>query len=376
MRLTRVLLQNWKNFTAAGAELQERVFIVGPNASGKSNFLDALRFLRDVADPEGGLQRAVAVRGGFGSLRSLSATRNAEVGIEIAVGGGSQRWGYELSLIEQDGRAAVSREVVTLDGREVRKRPYAADKVDPALLAQTHLEQVAVNEGFRQLGNFLAQLDYLHVAPEFVRQRARITAIKNDPYGSDFLERVAATPEATLREQMKRLNAALRIAVPELDGIEVDVSGRAPHLRVRFRNWRPTALAQDENEQSDGTLRLFAFLWSLMDGTGPLLLEEPELSLHPGVVRNLVSVCSTLTGDSGRQLFISTHSLDLLSDESIAPEEVLMLLPTKEGTEIRVASDDEQIRALLEGGLTMGDAVLPATNPPDSSLLPIAGRAS
>lgn len=374
MRLFRFLLQNWKNFPAGAAELQERVFVVGPNASGKSNLLDALRFLHDIADPEGGLQRALVSRGGLGNLRSLSAARNAEVGIAIAAGGGAQRWEYELSLREQEGRAVVSREVVTLNGFAILQRPRPKEIADPALLAQTHLEQVAVNEEFRQLSRFLADLQYLHLVPEFIRQRARINPTRNDPYGSDFLERIASTPDLAVR--MRRLNAALQIAVPQLEGIEVEVSERAPHLRVRFRNWRPSAPAQDENQLSDGTLRLFAFLWSLLDGTGPLLLEEPELSLHPGVVRNLVSVCASLLGDSERQLFISTHSIELLSDESIAPEEVVMLIPGKQGTEILVASDDEQIRALLEGGLTIGDTVFPATDPPNSSLLPIAGRAS
>mgnify|MGYP002781015023 CR=1 FL=1 len=41
MRFTRLQLKNWKNFRKVDVELQERVFIVGPNAGGKSNLLDA-----------------------------------------------------------------------------------------------------------------------------------------------------------------------------------------------------------------------------------------------------------------------------------------------------------------------------------------------
>ena len=46
MRLTHLTLKNWRNFKQADFDLQDRLFIVGPNASGKSNLLDALRFLR------------------------------------------------------------------------------------------------------------------------------------------------------------------------------------------------------------------------------------------------------------------------------------------------------------------------------------------
>ena len=40
LRFTHVELANWRNFTVASAELQQRMFLVGPNAAGKSNFLD------------------------------------------------------------------------------------------------------------------------------------------------------------------------------------------------------------------------------------------------------------------------------------------------------------------------------------------------
>ena len=42
--------------------LRKWVFVIGPHASAKSNVLDVLRFLRDIAKPGGGLERAVAER--------------------------------------------------------------------------------------------------------------------------------------------------------------------------------------------------------------------------------------------------------------------------------------------------------------------------
>lgn len=73
MRITRIQLKNWLNFQKLDTgDLGELVFIIGPNAAGKSNLLEVLRFLRDVALPAGkkpqggGLQNAVTeMRGGF-----------------------------------------------------------------------------------------------------------------------------------------------------------------------------------------------------------------------------------------------------------------------------------------------------------------------
>jgi AAA15 family ATPase/GTPase len=47
-RFAWLRLKNWKNFQSVEVDLPLRVFLVGPNASGKSNLLDVFRFLRDL----------------------------------------------------------------------------------------------------------------------------------------------------------------------------------------------------------------------------------------------------------------------------------------------------------------------------------------
>ena len=79
MIVTRMRVKNWRNFKEFDVRLQERQFIVGPNASGKSNLLDVFRFLRDIAKSDGGgLQKAVNDRGGVSKLRCLAARKDPE----------------------------------------------------------------------------------------------------------------------------------------------------------------------------------------------------------------------------------------------------------------------------------------------------------
>ncbi|KAB2958022.1 MAG: AAA family ATPase, partial [Thermoanaerobaculia bacterium] len=75
LRFSRLKLENWRNFGSADVALASRVFIVGPNASGKSNFLDAFRFLHDIVSVGGGLEEAVRRRQGISKIRALSARR-------------------------------------------------------------------------------------------------------------------------------------------------------------------------------------------------------------------------------------------------------------------------------------------------------------
>jgi predicted ATPase len=234
------------------------------------------------------------------------------------------------------------------------------------------MEQVNANREFRELANFLEAVRYLHLVPHIIRDPQRFMPRRDDPFGSDFLEKLASAKEPTLRARLGKISEALKVVVPQFQRLEVSRDNRGtPHLRALYEHWRPTGAYQDEKLFSDGTLRFMGFLWSLLEGQGPLLLEEPELSLHPGVVRPLASVIWRLqrAKKPERQVLVSTHSWDLVSDHGIGGDEVLMLTPSKEGTRVQVGKDDEQIRALLEAGLSVADAVIPATEPKNAQQL-------
>ena len=75
LKFSTLRLLNWKNFARVDIAITDRAFLVGPNASGKSNFLDAFRFLRDLASSGGGFQEAISRRGGVRAIRCLAARR-------------------------------------------------------------------------------------------------------------------------------------------------------------------------------------------------------------------------------------------------------------------------------------------------------------
>ncbi len=377
MRFTRVKLENWRNFLDVDVPLERRAFLVGPNASGKSNFLDAFRFLRDIADPQGGFQWAVDTkRGGVSQIRSLHARRYSNIAIEVDVLLESTgAWTYRLEF-NQDNlkRPILRRELVKYGDEVLRERPDPEDKGDEKRLTQTHLEQLHANKAFRELQEFLAGVRYLHIVPQLIREPDRSVGRARDPYGGDFLEQLAGSSKKTLSARLRRITDALRIAVPQLEKLELhrDAMG-VPHLRGLHKHWRPKAGWQTEEQFSDGTLRLLGLLWVLLDGDHPLLLEEPELSLHPEVIRHLPAMMARIGRKSARQVLVSTHSADLLTDEGIAPEEVLFLEVTPEDTKVHRASDDQQIMALYEQNVPMAEAVLPRTAPQGAQQLSLFG---
>ena len=367
---TSLRMKHWRNFhEQVHMRLAPRTFLLGPNASGKSNVLDALRFLRDTADQ--GLQAAISSRGGMGAIRCLHARQSPGFTLEVTVGNKTQpeQWEYFLQVRNHPKKhipEVVKEKVKDAQGHWVLDRPETEDDADPHRLRQTHLEQMVANEKFRSLKDFLTSIRYLHIVPQLMRDLERSAGRRNDPFGGDFLETIAATPQRIRKARLRKISEALQVAIPQLQNLTLEQDeGGHWHLQVRFAHWRKSAAKQDERAFSDGTLRLVGLLWSLAEKGGPLLLEEPELGLHTALVSRLPSLMTRLYRRSPRQLLITTHSPHLLNDPGIGLDEVHLLKSGPQGTEMIPATDHQPTASLYseDGQLSLGEILMPAVAP-------------
>src|SRR5262249_11146103 len=155
--------------------------------------------LHEVAAVGGGFQAAVRRpwRGSGGKLKCRAAPHPAGVGIRGTrghdpappPGGGGPRFpaGGGGQPVIQEARGVRQ-------GKELLCRPDEHDRKDKYRLTQTYLEQATVNGEFRELAELFASVRYLHLVPQVLRNLV-FSAGTNDPYGGDFLRRVADLPE-------------------------------------------------------------------------------------------------------------------------------------------------------------------------------------
>lgn len=370
---TRIELKNWRNFRTLDVPLRDTTYVLGPNASGKSNLLDVFRFLRDVSKPKGGgLQAAVAERGGIGKLRCLHARRDPEVLISVELGPSadeSPEWKYVLAFKQEaksKQRVLVSKEEVWRGGKRLLERPNAADESDTEQLTQTYLEQIQPNAKFRELAEFFGGTTYLHLVPQLLKFADKIGGrrLEDDPFGQGFLEHLARTSEKTRNARLSKIQKALVLAVPQFRELrfEKDDLGQ-PHLKALYAHHRPNAGWQSEEHFSDGTLRLLGFLWALLADDSLLLLEEPEISLNDAIVKEIPLMLKRVQQGkkTRRQILLSTHSEALLSNEGIDGRGVVVLEPGPDGTTARTITDEEA--TALRSGLSIAEVVLPKTRP-------------
>ncbi len=388
MIISRIILKNWRNFQNVDVELGNRAFVVGANASGKSNFLDAIRFLRDIAKPGGGLETAVRDRGWVSKIRSLAARSNSNVEIEVHLSSSADQekpdWKYAVSFngvskFEKSQRVSKPKlvfEKVWKNDALILDRPNKQDKDDPELLTQTHLQQISLNPKFRVVADFLVSITYLHLVPQILRHPTAFSGsgLPDDPYGHDLLEQIARTPERTQKRFLERIEGALKLAVPQLKELTISKDAMGiPHLEAKYEHWRPRGAKQREDQFSDGTLRMIGLLWALLQADSVLLLEEPELSLHASIVDKLPALIHRLTQNSKRkrQVILTTHSSDLLSERGIDGGEIIVLLPNKEGTQVKRATSIKEIKHELESGFNVAEVIKPRTEPRNVNQLPL-----
>jgi predicted ATPase len=379
MIISRIKLKNWKNFKEVDVPLTSRLFMVGPNASGKSNLLDVFRFLRDIAKPGGGLQNAVLDRGGISKIRCLAARTHPDVEVEIHLSefdSDEILWKYAIG-IKQEVRGYrlpfLNYEKVWKGDKLILDRPDKNDKKDKERLTQTHLEQINANKDFREITRFLENVVYLHLLPQLLKHPQSFTGpdLPGDPFGKGFLDRISKVNEKTRNAWLKKIESALKIAVPQFNKFEFKEENGRPHLEAVYDHWRPKAGKQKEDQFSDGTLRLIGLLWSLQEGDSLLLLEEPELSLNSAIVSKIPALIYKLQKPKKRQVLITTHSMDLLSDKGISLDEILVLSPSAEGTIVNTASSIHVIKQMLDGGMSPAQAILPRTKPKNINQLTI-----
>ena len=377
MLIHRLIVKNWRNFQHIDVELQARQFIIGPNASGKSNLLDIFRFLRDIAKPGGGLKKAVSLRGGVAKLRHVSAHRDAEVVIDIRVAaspGAPEKWRYRLGFCGHS-EPSITHECLWKKGELLHERPDAA--ADTARPTQSFLEKPTARAEFGEFVRFLGNVTYLHLVPQFLRFSVPLQdeVIEEDPFGQRFLEKIASVPEPTRCARLEKIESALQIAVPQFERLAFirDEQTGHPHLQARYADWPPEAAWHREDQLSDGTLRLIALFWSLFETDSVILLEEPEFSFPPGIVSQFATLIAGTQLYRQQQIFVTTHSTSLLAEQGIAGTEVLVLTPTKAETKAELASEITHVQRLLQSGFTAGEVLLSRAGPQHAHRLSLLG---
>ncbi len=354
--------------------------LVGANGSGKSTLFSVFGFLKDALTEN--VNVALTKLGGsrgFQEVRSRNTEGPLEIEIKFREGPSAPLVTYSLAVNEDDGGAFVEREVLRYrrgskgapwkflefsrgTGEAVTNEP---DKVQdetelrheeqtlksPDTLALKGLAQFKKFPAAMALGDLISNW---HIS-DFHIQRARPEQeagyAEHLSREGDNLSLVTEFLYKRHRDVFDRIIAKLKRRVPGITNVEAKTTEEGRVL-LRFQDgaFEDPFLAR---HVSDGTIKMFAYLVLLHDPKPhPLLcVEEPENQIYHSLLCELAEEFRDYANRGG-QVFISTHSPDLLNAAQL--EEVFWLAKENGYTTIRRASEDEQIKAYMADGDQMG----------------------
>jgi predicted ATPase len=357
--LRRVRIEGYKSIAFCNVALQPLTILVGRNAAGKSNFIDALAFLRDVVAK--GVHEAVKLHGGLESIpcRLRSDPRVIlEVECDFPQREKSGRWTarYRLEIEFPKKKAPhLGREHLRLQtadsiwwteytveqGRVTRDENIPSlhtiqewGNPDRVLLSASASPNSGVNEygvpPFVRLREGLETLETYNFNPDAIRStRKPLPGVFLEKDGSNLASVIETTGEID-ENTIRRIGLYLSSVSQAVEAVRVVRYGEYETVRFRMRaKENGTPVEFDAVDVSDGTLRALAALVAAFQTVLPfghpglVAIEEPEAALHPAAMRALVDALEEATQHT--QILLTTHSPDLLADPDLDPSSVLVV---------------------------------------------------
>lgn len=301
--------------------------LVGRNGAGKSNFLDALRFVTDGLQTS--LDHAIKSRGGIKAVRrhSTGHPRNFAIQLQFNVGSWDvAHYGFEIAARSEGGFQVKQENLSIIRGpREIAHYMVAdgnvSSKTHPtmplAVSDRLYLVNVSGIPDFREAYDALVAMGFYNLNPEAMKELQSPDAGELLHRDGANLASVVARLEKEAPEVKRRTEQYLAKIVPGVVGADSVAVGRMETISFRqevtgaSHPW-PFLAAY----MSDGTLRALGMLIAVQQLAQPrhrirlVGIEEPESALHPAAARSMMDALVEAT--SHTQVIVTTHSADLL----------------------------------------------------------------
>jgi predicted ATPase len=406
--LRRVRIRNYKSIAECDVQLGRLTLLVGRNGAGKSNFLDALRFVSDSLETS--LDHALKSRGGMSAVRRISTghPRNIQIMLQLVLEDRQAQYEFELRS-ESRGGFSVREERLTLEsfsgseryGYHIRDGQVISVTTSPAPTSDDLVLDAAATQGrsspfpppaadrlslvvasglpeFRPAYDALRAMGFYNLNPDVIREIQKPDAgelLRRD--GSNLASVISRLAEDR-PEVQRRIQEYLRQIVPEVVDVQRVAIGHHETLQFRQRvpgaehPWRFYA-----GSMSDGTLRTLGILVAVMQLVGrkdPIRLvgiEEPETALHPAAAGSLMDALREAARNT--QVLATTHSPDLL-DQFDPQTDTLLVVQVTDGRTTIGPVDDASLGAVRDHLFTAGellrmDQLQPAPRPPEQEQL-------
>jgi len=407
MAINRIRLSNFKSFKDLDVELGKFNVFVGANASGKSNFIQIFKFLRDITNH--GLDNAISMQGGIEYLRNINLGQSEDLSLEVTTNKkfirhlGAKKEINGIKIYETSYKITIKFKNEGLgfeivDDKITQKYNYAHLKGKNNTEDKKDFDAKFFGKGKITVSNIKGKIkvsfDGLPIDILLLKEEAMIPQILKEevlrddkeperlllqnlnfympPIFSDFSiydidpkllkKATLITGKADLEEDgsnlaivlknilenednKRKLSNLVRDILPFVEDMDVEkLTDKS--LLFKLREIYSENKYLPASFLSDGTIYITALIIALYFDQKPIIIiEEPERNLHPYLISRLVNMMKEVSEE--KQIIITTHNPEVIKHAGL--ENIYLVSRNEEGfSTISKPSDKEEVNIFLE----------------------------
>lgn len=409
MYLKNLKVSNFKTFKQANIDLDRFNILIGSNASGKSNFINILTFIKDIS--ENGLNGAISQQGGIEYIRNIKIKFMEQLSIEINFISGEKddiliskkkesdgffgimakdiRYILKLDFFKKSNRYKSLNEYyeMSFDVLDIKDRDELKSNKKPNILDSGKV--IVKNNDGNILFEVkdLTQSDAIKLMeifepPTYIKtdKKSKIALLELptplfmfmkiilnnlsvydvDPKlakkgipiaGKTILEpngeNLAISLKSILsdKKKKKKFFTIIKDVLPFINEIDVSTSDRHAMTKLTEVYCENTFLPA--YLISDGTINVSALIIALYFGQQIIIIEEPERNIHPYLISKIVSMMKDVSERQHKQIIVTTHNPEVV--KYAGEKHIIIAKRDKDGfTEIYRPEEREEIKVFLE----------------------------
>lgn len=409
MYIKRIQVLNFKSFKKIDVVLNKFNILIGANASGKSNFVQILQFIRDLTDI--GVENAVYMQGGYEYLRNIFTDSADDVSIKLELESYEKEgWGYDqgkkgymvksfdvsyefkihfnsgkkgfkmnyeklevscdiskiknkvdnvndnfrLVFLNENSKLSYKIEPKNFDFKKydlfpsilMEKRFIEAQLADKDSLLEAH---VIIPPLFFELSDFSKQISIYDIDPKLSKKASIITGKKDlEPDGKNLA--IVLKHIIDDEEEWEKLTKLMKDILPFIADLHVEKSFDKS-LIASLRETYSKSTFFPAPFISDGTINILTLIIILyFEEKQVIVIEEPERNIHPYLISKIVNMMKDVSTNLKKQIFITTHNPMFIRYGDI--KDILLVSRNDKGySEISKPIDKEEVKIFLNNKL-------------------------
>lgn len=402
MKIKKIKAENFKSYKKVDVELNDLNFIIGGNASGKSNYVNILKFFNDIIYY--GLDDAILLQGGIKYLFNSNSRKNSSILLYFEIDLEEEeksmfrifpseknlylpnflKYTLKIKPNEKGEGYKINNEKIEIKFEQLKKekdKVYAVDSFNlnvnkdsngkiidnfnkknnnDEFLTFNYIERF-IKRGGNLLYNFFSafgifyrydsKIKIYNFDVNLLKSPSSIVARSElEENGSNLVNII----QQLLKNKSKKekLNKLIKMILPFIDDIKIENNvNKSVFFKVKEsynKKEFPSYML------SDGTVNILAVIIALyfQDDNDIIVLEEPERNIHPKLLSTLVNILSDVS--QKKQIFVTTHNPFIIKEAKL--EDVILVSRDNDGiSEISKPLEDTRIKKFLENDLGIED---------------------